>query len=155
MKKSFTLIELLFTIVIIGLLAAVAIPNFKNLTSHAKDSSVKSVISSVQSAIDEIHGRWVVDDNYNWEHPLTSNGYPQSLDDGAGSSELFSYVLKTPIPACSSKKTGCWVESDDLVYDYYYNPSKYLRVEYNNTTGTLQCEDSPEITKEECEKIIY
>ncbi|MEO1928125.1 MAG: prepilin-type N-terminal cleavage/methylation domain-containing protein [Nautiliaceae bacterium] len=35
MKKAFTLIELIFVIVIIGLLAAVAIPKFQNLRQNA------------------------------------------------------------------------------------------------------------------------
>jgi len=64
MKKSFTLIELIFVIVIIGLLAVVAIPKFKNLTLHAKNASIKSIINSVQDSIENIHSKWLVNEDF-------------------------------------------------------------------------------------------
>jgi prepilin-type N-terminal cleavage/methylation domain-containing protein len=151
MRRAFTLIELIFTIVIIGLLAAIAVPKFVNLTFHAKKTSLKSTVATVQSAIDEIHGKWIIDDNFKWEHSLTDEGYPEKLDDGAGTKKLFSYVLKSPIYSCSNKKSGCWIESSDKVYDYYFDPNTYLRLEYNNTSGLLECKNGGGITQEECE----
>jgi len=39
MKKAFTLIELIFAIVIIGVLAAVAVPQFSGLSDNSKIAS--------------------------------------------------------------------------------------------------------------------
>ena len=61
-EKGFTLIELIMVIVLLGLLAAVAIPQFTNLSTQANIAAEQGVVGGVRSGI------------YTWHANALANG---------------------------------------------------------------------------------
>ncbi|MFB3887246.1 MAG: prepilin-type N-terminal cleavage/methylation domain-containing protein [Thermodesulfobacteriota bacterium] len=49
-QKGFTLVELIVIIVIVGVLAAVAIPRYINLTTESRDATARGVLGGLRSA---------------------------------------------------------------------------------------------------------
>jgi general secretion pathway protein G len=51
-RKAFTLIEILIVVIILGILAAIVIPQFTNASSDARNSSLASTLQTLRSQIE-------------------------------------------------------------------------------------------------------
>ena len=51
MNKAFTLVEILIVVIILGILAAIVIPQFTQASNDARDSSITSNLQTIRSAL--------------------------------------------------------------------------------------------------------
>ena len=83
-QQGFTLIELVMVIVILGILAATALPKFANLQGNARMSSLNGALGAVKSASAIAHAASLVADSNNITIEGTNytlvNGYPDDVN---------------------------------------------------------------------------
>lgn len=137
------MIELIFVIVILGILAGVAIPKLAATRDDAVITKGKSDVSTIRSSI--ITAR-------NAQLMSGAGAHYPALDDGTGTTdgdELFNSVL--PYPIRSKKETsGSWarvsncsgkVDTNNLECKYSYRVAQTdVSFDYNQSSGTFDCD---------------
>ena len=126
--------ELIFVIVIIGILATVAIPRLFSGISDAEIAKVKTDVATIRSAISSKYGNNVIEGN---------NSCPDL--EGSNNDVLFEGVLNYPIKKASGtvkwdgngSEYNVTAESKTIYFDYIKDPDgKGCLFECNATLST-------------------
>ena len=122
MKKAFTMVELIFVIVVLGILAMVALPRLAGSKKDAEITRAKAEIAAIRSAIQTYRGANLL--------AQKGSGYPEKLD------------KKTIEEITNGTKLGSnWNVSEDgntltLTIAGAGQPATFT---YDNTKGSLTC----------------
>lgn len=111
-RNAFTMLELTFVIVVIGILSAVAIPKFAMTRDDAVVSKAKATVAAVRNAVSTERQKRILRGKFNKIFKLSSNnGYDQPIFN-AFDGNTSNPVLEYPLQSCKNATAqGCWKET--------------------------------------------
>jgi type IV pilus assembly protein PilA len=129
LQKGFTLVELMIVIVIVGILSAVALPNFLNQTGKAKGTEAKTKLSGL---LKEAHAEFMTDGSV-----TTTQTTLDSSVNNAKQAGIFDYAVTVADPITTGTATGKGTDSgidNTVVYNGCVNLDTG-KVSIGNTPG--------------------
>lgn len=127
-RKGFTLVEILIVVVILGILAAIVIPQFTNASTAAKESNLKSNLQTVRAQIE----LYKLDNND--VPPASAAALAAALADTGGK----TYLKTMPDNPFTGHNI---VGADKASGDWVYVPSGFNFTFSAGTDATLQTAD--------------
>ena len=110
-SKAFTMIELIFVIVVIGILSAIAIPKLAATRDDAIISKASATIGAVRSALATVRQKRILRGDFNQTISWSSSGVFQTTN---SADKLLEYSVKQ----CTSG-SGCWERVDARTFKFY------------------------------------
>lgn len=128
-KRAFSLIEMIFTIVIISILLAVSIPKLGNILSSSKIIEIKSDIVLIREAI------------LKYKNKMILKNEPYDLDVlDTDQENLFSKILPSPIIASGEKKIGAWSKIESNRYKIFIDNQNSVDFIYKSSDFSFDCD---------------
>ncbi len=103
-KEAFSMIELVFVIVVIGILAGIAIPKFAASRNDAQNVRAKTTVAAVRNAISTERQKRILRGDFTNIESLSKN--TNFIFDTFDATDV--RVIEYPIRGCEGDKRGCW-----------------------------------------------
>ena len=118
-QKAFTMLELVFVIVVIGILSAVALPKFAASRTDAEIAKAKSVVSAVRLGIATARQKLILSGTFDATTSLTAVAGNDIAIFNAINGDTNNSVLEYTIRSCKDDNSqGCWITEDLAIYTY-------------------------------------
>ena len=140
-RNAFTMVELIFVIVVIGILSAIAIPKLAATRDDAVITKAIATIGSVRSAIATERQKRILRGDFTAVGDLALAGGNNTpifdFFDGNNSLPVLEYSLRS---CADGTATGCWVRDSATQYTYRM-PSSGTAV-FTLSNNRFDCPDS-------------
>ena len=147
-SHAFTIIELIFVVVILGILSAVALPKFTKTKELADIAKGKSDVASIRSAILTERQSQIIKGINTYIPQLCTSSSDTTLFLGDGSRTLLTYGI------VASNADGKWSTNGSCTSFNFKVASVDIQFDYNSTTGSFTCDRTDATTGTTCKKMV-